>query len=58
MGHNVTAFSHSPAKRELIERLEPDVSLVDIRLGEDSGIEVEALDLGRPSLRGDSGGSW
>ena len=26
--------------RELIERLEPDVSLVDIRLGEDSGIEL------------------
>jgi DNA-binding NarL/FixJ family response regulator len=28
------------AGRELIERLEPDVSLVDIRLGEDSGIEL------------------
>jgi DNA-binding NarL/FixJ family response regulator len=26
--------------RELIERLEPDVSLVDIRLGEDSGIDL------------------
>jgi len=26
--------------RELIERLEPDVSLVDIRLGADSGIEL------------------
>jgi DNA-binding NarL/FixJ family response regulator len=26
--------------RELIERLEPDVSLVDIRLGEESGIEL------------------
>jgi DNA-binding NarL/FixJ family response regulator len=26
--------------RDLIERLEPDVSLVDIRLGEDSGIEL------------------
>ena len=26
--------------RELIERLEPDVSLVDIRLGDDSGIEL------------------
>jgi DNA-binding NarL/FixJ family response regulator len=32
--------------RELIERLEPDVSLVDIRLGDDSGIELtrEVLD--------------
>ena len=26
--------------RELIERLEPDVSLVDIRLGDDSGIDL------------------
>jgi DNA-binding NarL/FixJ family response regulator len=26
--------------RELIERLDPDVSLVDIRLGDDSGIEL------------------
>jgi DNA-binding NarL/FixJ family response regulator len=26
--------------RDLIERLEPDVSLVDIRLGDDSGIEL------------------
>lgn len=32
--------------RELIERLEPDVSLVDIRLGDDSGIDLtrEVLD--------------
>jgi DNA-binding NarL/FixJ family response regulator len=28
--------------RELVERLEPDVSLVDIRLGEESGIELTA----------------
>ena len=35
--------------RELIERLEPDVSLVDIRLGDDSGI-----DLTRDVLDGDS----
>ncbi len=28
--------------RELVERLAPDVSLVDIRLGEDSGIELTA----------------
>jgi DNA-binding NarL/FixJ family response regulator len=34
--------------RELIERLEPDVALVDIRLGEDSGIELT-----RAVLRGD-----
>ena len=36
--------------RELIERLEPDVSLVDIRLGEDSGIELT-----RAVLREDPG---
>jgi DNA-binding NarL/FixJ family response regulator len=35
--------------RELIERLEPDVSLVDIRLGDDSGIELT-----RDVLDGDS----
>jgi DNA-binding NarL/FixJ family response regulator len=35
--------------RALIERLEPDVSLVDIRLGEDSGIELT-----RAVLDGDS----
>jgi DNA-binding NarL/FixJ family response regulator len=35
--------------RELIERLEPDVSLVDIRLGDDSGIELT-----RAVLDGDS----
>jgi DNA-binding NarL/FixJ family response regulator len=35
--------------RELIERLEPDVSLVDIRLGDDSGI-----DLTRKVLDGDA----
>jgi DNA-binding NarL/FixJ family response regulator len=35
--------------RELIERLEPDVSLVDIRLGDDSGIELT-----RAVLNGDS----
>ena len=28
--------------RELIERLEPDVALVDIRLGEESGIDLTA----------------
>jgi DNA-binding NarL/FixJ family response regulator len=28
--------------RELIERLDPDVALVDIRLGEDSGIDLTA----------------
>ena len=28
--------------RELVERLAPDVSLIDIRLGEDSGIELTA----------------
>ena len=28
--------------RELVERLEPDVALVDIRLGEDSGIRLTA----------------
>ena len=28
--------------RELVERLEPDVALIDIRLGEDSGIELTA----------------
>jgi DNA-binding NarL/FixJ family response regulator len=34
--------------RELVERLKPDVALVDIRLGEDSGIELtrELLDSG------------
>ena len=28
--------------RELIERLEPDVALIDIRLGEESGIDLTA----------------
>ena len=28
--------------RELIERLQPDVALVDIRLGEESGIDLTA----------------
>jgi DNA-binding NarL/FixJ family response regulator len=36
--------------QELIERLEPDVALVDIRLGDDSGIELT-----RAVLDGDSG---
>ena len=34
--------------RELIETLEPDVALVDIRLGEDSGIDLTAQDRRRP----------
>jgi DNA-binding NarL/FixJ family response regulator len=38
--------------RELIERLEPDVALVDIRLGDDSGIELTRAVLDRnPSRR-------
>src|SRR3954447_8679915 len=30
------------AGRELVERLKPDVALIDIRLGEESGIELTA----------------
>jgi DNA-binding NarL/FixJ family response regulator len=37
--------------RELIERLEPDVALVDIRLGEDSGIELTRAVLDADSSR-------
>ncbi len=37
--------------RELIERLEPDVSLVDIRLGEDSGIDLTRAVLDADSSR-------
>jgi DNA-binding NarL/FixJ family response regulator len=38
--------------RDLIERLEPDVALVDIRLGDDSGIELtRALLDGNPGRR-------
>ena len=37
--------------RELIERLEPDVSLVDIRLGDDSGIELTRKVLDADSSR-------
>jgi DNA-binding NarL/FixJ family response regulator len=40
------------AGRELIERLEPDVALVDIRLGDDSGIELTRAVLdGKPGRR-------
>jgi DNA-binding NarL/FixJ family response regulator len=45
----VGTAGNAEAGRELIERLEPDVSLVDIRLGEESGI-----DLTRKVLDGDS----
>jgi DNA-binding NarL/FixJ family response regulator len=49
-GVNVVGTAGTAADgRELIERLEPDVSLVDIRLGEESGI-----DLTRKVLDGDS----
>ena len=37
--------------RELIERLEPDVSLVDIRLGDDSGIDLTRKVLDADSSR-------
>ena len=38
--------------QELIERLEPDVALVDIRLGDDSGIDLTRAVLdGRPDRR-------
>ena len=37
--------------RELIERLEPDVSLVDIRLGDDSGIDLTRKVLDADSRR-------
>jgi DNA-binding NarL/FixJ family response regulator len=36
----VGAAGTADAGRELVERLDPDVALVDIRLGEDSGIEL------------------
>jgi DNA-binding NarL/FixJ family response regulator len=39
------------AGRELVERLEPDVALIDIRLGEDSGIALAAALLRRAPER-------
>ncbi|HWM07933.1 MAG TPA: response regulator transcription factor [Solirubrobacteraceae bacterium] len=38
--HVVGTAGTAAEGRELIERLEPDVSLVDIRLGEESGIDL------------------
>jgi DNA-binding NarL/FixJ family response regulator len=48
----VGAAGSADAGRELVERYAPDVSLIDIRLGDDSGIELtrQLLD-GDPSRR-------